>query len=236
MAGFRGTVPIVGVFRGTTAYTAAYKGTTLVWSIGGAKDDFERDDGGLGSDWTDLGPSGDWKLGIEDGRCRVAIPESIIGFFWDFRTSMARYNVSVAGGDDGFVECRVATKGDSASITQLAGYNTQVWGKGNNTGSSATNGAGIHMIAGHVWIAKRVSGTVTRLADCGTFQAGDILRLTYTGTTGVMYRNGEQVGTSALTSVLSNSSNRSLIIRGDGAKDLLGPRRFSTALDYVLMG
>lgn len=235
MSLYRGAVPITGIFRGAVPITAVFRGTTLLYSPGGG-DNFERDDGPLGSNWTDLGTAPDWKLGIEDGVARVLIPDAILGFPWDSRTSFMRYNVTVASQDDGFVECRPATRGDSASFTKTDGFHSQVWGKGNNTGGSATNGAGIHMQAGHLWIAKRVSGTGTKLTDCGTFQPGDVIRLRYSGATATMAKNGQDVGTAPLTGVLSNSSNRSLIIRGDGGKDTLGPRRFSPALDYVLMG
>ena len=232
---YRGNTPIVAVYRGNTPISTIYRGSTLVGVLVGVKEDFTRADGTLGSNWTDHGPSTDWKLGIQDGRARVLIPEGLIGGFWDYRASFARYNASTAVLDDGFVEIRPATIGDAASLTSINGYVTEVFGRGSN--SAATHGMGLRLAGGHFWIVRMVSGNATVVADCGTFQAGNLLRLTYTGNDYSATRNGTVVGTwtDSSNTASKGSGYRSLLIRGDGAKDLLGPRRFSPAIDYVQM-
>ncbi|MCV7424327.1 hypothetical protein H7K45_27650 [Mycobacterium yunnanensis] len=246
---FRGSVPIVGRYRGSVPILNRYRGNTLIWSSsGGKRDDFTRVDADgypidtlntLGPDWTDHGPATDYKIGVEDGRARVSVPDGQLGGFWSLRTSCYRYNKAKNSTDDGFVECRFATQGDSASLTSLGGYHTQVMGRGRD--DNANNGCGIQAAGGHLWISTVVNGSPgNQRRDCGTFQAGDVARLVFTGNVHTMYVNGEQRGTPWVRSgdgdYLMGNGFRSLWIAENGAKDLLGPRRFSPALDYVAMG
>ncbi|MBV9921909.1 MAG: hypothetical protein JOY78_13795 [Pseudonocardia sp.] len=238
MSIYRGSTPITAIYRGSTPIKNIYRGSTLVWSadtINLKRDDFDCPNSPeLGSSWVDQGPSTDYKLGYVDGRARVVIPDGQVAV--SLRTSYARYAAAINSADDGFVECRPATFGDSASLTSLLGYNTGVYGRVSNSGFAS--GVGINMNAGHLWIVYRALGLDLLVSDCGTFQPGDILRLVMTGRLYTLLRNGLQVGSWNDTLSLSavGSANRSLGIRGDGAKDLFGPRRFSPALDYVWMG
>lgn len=238
-ARYRGATPIVARYRGATPILNRYRGTTLVWSSsGGRGDDFNRPDAiTLGSNWTDLGPSADRKLGVEGGRARLITPDGGLGGIWDYRTSSARYNVATNTIDNGFVECRPATLGDPAGILTPQ-YFSEVYGRGNNTGSTHTHGVGISMAGGHCWLVSQIAGANALRADGGTFQPGSILRHIFVGNLHNLYVDGQLRGTWNDSGGLaaSGSSWRSLIIRGDASKDFLGPRRFSPALDYVLMG
>lgn len=201
-------------------------------------DDFERDDGFIGTGWTDLGPSGDWKLGIEDGRARVLIPDGALGGFWTGRASFARYNVATAVANDCFVEARLATRGDAASLTVASGYQSGLYGRGNNVGAGATDGVGFTAMGGQVKITTRIANAQLDRADGGSFQPGDIVRVVSAGFVHTIYVNGEErnVWVDSSHVVNAGSGYRSLIMYGVGAKDLLGPRRFSPTFDYVRMG
>jgi len=231
-----GSTSIVDIRRGSTLINEVRRGSTLVWSRTSIFDDFGRDNADtLGSDWTYHG-STTHKLGIENGTARVKIPEGLIGGFFSLEVSRAWFNVATADGDDGYVECQPSNLGSSASGGSPGGYISQVFGRVSN--GTLTHGVGIQMIAGQLSIVRRVADTDTTMASAGTYQAGDVLRLTYVGNVHTLTRNGAVVGVwdDSGATASSGAGYRTLGIRGDGAKDLLGPRRFSAALDYVTMG
>lgn len=250
----RGGTPILDIRRGSTLINEIRRGSTVVWSrstvvgglvpVGGlVRDDFNRDNADtLGTNWTSHGPSTDWLLGIENNFARVKIPDGQIGGVFALRTSRVRYNFARLSGDTGYVECRMSTSGSSQSALSpilngaISGFISQLFGRLSN--SAFTHGVGIHMVAGHVWIVRRVNNAETLMADGGTFQAGDVLRLSSSGNVHTLTRNGVQAAqwNDSAGTALSGSSYRSMGVRGDGGKDLLGPRRFSPAFDYVEMG
>lgn len=218
--------------------TEVRRGSVPVWTRNVTGDDFDREDATtLGDDWTDLGTSTDFKLGITNGMVRVQIPEGLIGGFFDLRTSSARYNQGVGLADDGYVEVRAGSRGDGFSPTSLSGFGSAVYGRGNNSGSTFSNGVGINFQAGTCSIVTVVSGAWASRAEGGTFQAGDRLRLTFIGNVHTLYVNGTQRAqwTDSGNVVLKGASYRSLIIRSMGGKDLLGPRRFGPMFDAVTM-
>lgn len=231
-----GSTSIIDIRRGTTLINEVRRGSTLVWARTSIFDDFERDDADtLGADWTYSG-STTHKLGINSGTARVKIPDGLIGGFFSLETSRAWFNVDTASDDDGFVECQPGSLGSSASGGSPGGYYTQVFGRLSN--AAFTHGVGIYLVAGQCGIVRRVASSDSNRASGGAFQAGDVLRLTYVGNVYTLTRNGSQVAewddSGATASV--GAGYRTLGIRGDGAKDLLGPRRFSPALNYVTMG
>lgn len=236
MSANRGSALLTDIRHGTVNINEVRKGTILVWTRSTKRDDFDRDDAlDLGPNWTDEGPSGDHLLGVENGQCRQRIPDGLLGGFWSLRTSRFRYNLATSIGDDGYIECRPSTRGDGKSATSLVGYTTQVFGRGSN--SAATHGVGIWMAAGSCGIVSRISNVDTKRGDTLPYQPGDRLRLTYVGDLHTLFKNGTQVSqwNDSGSAASKGSGYRSMIVRGDGAKDLLGPRRFSPALDYVLM-
>ena len=235
---YRGTAPIIAVYRGATPITAIYRGTVPLWSPDTAGDDFNGAAGPLAlPTWADINASV-YKLGIEDGRARVLIPDGLLGGFWDFNTSTFRYALSVNPGNNGYVEARLATQGDSSSITSLSGYVTDVWNRGNNLGSTHTHGVGFRAIGGQVQLCSVIGSVVAARDDPVPFQSGAICRVSSVGNIHTQLLNGKAVGEWNDSGGLAQQGTnyRSLIITGQGAKDFLGPRRFSPALDYVKMG
>lgn len=250
----RGGTPLVDIRRGSSLINQVRRGSTIVWSrstvvgglipVGGlVRDDFNRDNADtLGTAWTSHGPSGDKLIGIENSFARLKLDDVVIGGFWSFRTSRVRYNAATLSSDDGYVECRMSTRGNGVtvdgitSIVGLVGYRSQLFGRLSN--AAFTHGVGIHMSAGHVWIVRRVNNVEALMADGGTFQAGDVLRLTFVGNLHTLSRNGTQVAqwNDTGSSASRGATFRSMGIVGEGAKELLGPRRFSPAFDYVEVG
>lgn len=233
---YRGTTPITALYRGTAPILNVYRGTTLIWSPGGARDDFERDDGPLGSDWVDLGPSTDRKLGIEDGRVRLQTPEGALGGIFDVRDSRYRHITQATSGD-GYISARFGTKGAGTGFL-IAAPVFDVMARGNNTGSTHTHGVGIRVVSGHAYLVSRTASATTVRGDGGTFQPGDDLLHTFVGNLHTLYVAGQQkaVWNDFGGLALNTASYRSLIIHGDGYKEFLGPRRYAPALDRVAMG
>lgn len=240
MAGiYSGTHRVKQIMVGNKPIREVRVGTDQIWSYNLMGDDFDRDDedNSLGSNWTNIGPSTDRKLSIENNSVRVYMPDGLIGGFWDARLSMSRWNASTATDDDGYVEVRPVTKGDNASFWAGGGFNSAVLGRCNASGS-LTHGVGINLFAGQCWIMYVVGGTGTFAVSGGTFQAGNLIRLTYTGRTMVLTVNGHQRATWTDTNMVTGlgPSYRSMVIAASAGKDLLGPRRFSPGLDNVVMG
>lgn len=238
-----GATSIPSIQKGSTPINSAYKGSTLVWTRGGVFIDFSQlaDAATLGADWVDQGPSTDWKIGITNGKTQIQIPDGLIGGFWDYRESYARYNHIVNPGDDGFIEARFATRGADASLTSLSGYKTVAKLRVPNTGSPSS-GIGFTAMAGHIWLTKASGGIEVLQADGGTFQPGDVARVTSAGNlhiltvNGVEPNNGNCRWNDSGSTVPKGTAFRSLHVGATGAKDFLGPRQFSPALDYVRMG
>ncbi len=231
---YLGSTPITAIKHGANPITQVNLGAVPVWTASNIRDYFTRADADtLGADWDDEGSSLDFLIGITDGRARLQIPDGLIGGFWDYRISRMRYNVATLDSDDGFIEARVATKGDNASATSLTGYRTDVMGRVSN--GDFDHGVGFRCKSGEVSILTRISDVDTVRAEGGSYQSGDVIQMTFIGTVHRLFVNGDQVATWTGSST-TGAGYRSLGIRQEGAKDLLGPRRFSPALDYVLMG
>lgn len=236
---FAGTTRIKQIMVGNQPVREVRVGNELVWAYNLMGDDFDRDDvdNSLGSDWTNIGPSGDRRLSIENNSVRVYMPDGLIGGFWDARLSMSRWNQSTATDDDGYVEVRPVSRGDNASFWAGGGFNSAVLGRCNASGP-LTHGVGINLFAGTCFIMIAVNGNGSLVASGGPFQPGNRIRLTYTGRTFVLTVNGNTRATWSDDNMVTGlgSSYRSLVIAASAGKDLLGPRRFSPVLDNVVMG
>ena len=241
MTGARlGSTVITAIRQGSTVINEVRRGSTIVWQRVFIGDDFNRSDAEtLGSSWTEYAnhTQNPYSLGITNNLARVQIPDDIIGGAFSLSTSLMRYNQTVGSTGEGWVECVPASLGSSKSLASPTGYHTEVYRRLSDSGFS--DGVGIRLTEGICYIVSRVSGTVTVRATCGSFQPGDLLRLEeLTAYAHKLYRNGEQVGywTDSGHVVPQRSGYGSLGVRADGAKDALGPRRFSPMLDRVAMG
>ncbi|SKS04661.1 Uncharacterised protein [Mycobacteroides abscessus subsp. abscessus] len=84
----------------------------------------------------------------------------------------------------------------------------------------------------------RRAGVDTVVKTIGTFGAGDVIRHNFVGNVHTFRRNGSllEEWNDENATAPKGTGNRSLIISVQGSKDLLGPRRFGPAIDYVEMG
>ena len=224
---------------GTLPIQEVRHGTDLIWAYNFIGDNFDRDDvdNSLGSDWTNIGPSGDRLLSIENNAARVYMPDGLIGGFWDARLAMSRWNKGTLDQDNGYIEVRPTSKGDNASFWAGGGFNSAVLGRCNASGA-LTHGVGINLFAGQCWIMYAVNGQGVFVGNGGTFQAGNLIRLTFIDYTFTLTVNGttRTAWTDSNHITAKGASYRSLVIAGSAGKDLFGPRRYSPSLDNVVMG
>lgn len=234
-----GTTLITARMLGSQPITKRYLGSTLIWATTRVRDSFDGPDMDLDDTgrYTDIGSSTDYKIAIHDGVCRLDLPDGLL--VQAMRSSKARH-VTQHPNDNGYIECRPATKGNGTPpIFSGATYITEVFRRCNNTGSTHTTGVGMRLRESQLFIVGRNNlGLALEKASCGSFAANDILRLTSVGNVHTVTRNGNPVGTWTDTDGLApgGAANRSVMIRCDASKDLLGPRRFSPALDYIEFG
>lgn len=230
---YSGTNQVHDRFLGAAKVKARYRGSTLIWTPTMVRDDFAdpnqdlRDTGR----WVDLGPSSDYRAAIVDGAMRLGLPDGLI--VQTHRTSYARHTQQHTG-DDGYIEVQLKTKGNGTPpLFSTDTYITEVFRRGNNTGTTATSGVGLRFRESRLFIVRRVGGNSTEMVDCGSFGVNDVVRMWQIGNIHTVYRNGVLVGTwnDAASSALKGSAYKSCIVRVEASKDLLGPRRFSPSLD-----
>lgn len=225
-----GGAGLIRIAHGGQDIVQVRRGTDLIWSSAILRDDFNRDDSDtLGADWTATGTN-TYKLGVVGRAARVAIPDGLISLA--LNTDRARFNKGTVLQDDYELEFLVGTKGSDDSITGTK-HRTQVFARGSNGGT--THGVGVDLYASQISIVRRVSSTDTIMLACGAFAAGDKGIMRGVGNLHSLYVNGSFRGewNDSGNTAQKGSGYRSMIIRGDGSKDLLGPRRFSPTLDYV---
>lgn len=204
-------------------------GASLVWSRSLMRDEFARADSvGMGSaSWATHGPGvSPYILGVESGRARMGMPDGLIGQV--LQTDTVRWLPNTTNGDDGYVEVQVGTRGASDS-TMLS----VAWRR--CAESSPTHGVGISFQSAGVGIMRRVSGTNTRMALCGAFADGDILRLNQAGNVHTLFNNGTDVGVwnDSGATASKGSGFRRMAMTMTADKLFLGPRRFSTSFEYI---
>lgn len=229
----RGSVERI-MWRGKPVDRIMWRGQRL-YSASTLFDDFERADGPLdknGGQWHNEGPSLDHVASIVGGRMRLGIPDGLIGLFE--RISYMRFTGGTATSEDGWLQCQVASTGDS--IRSFMGdllFRTQLYGR-----SNVRDGVGIDLAASQLGIVVRRNLGETIVAQFGGFSAGDVIDLHWQGPDYEMFRNGRSVGgwIDRDGKVAGGSDHRSMMVRVDGSKDLLGPRRFSPALGWAEYG
>jgi len=242
---YHGTDLITGIRHGTELITGVRHGDELIHTSALTRYDFNLDDADdidpTHAIWADHGPSSDFLLGIEDGVARIRLPDELVGGYFDLRWARRRFAAATAPHDDGYIEVRAATQGNSWSAASMStdGYNSHVYARGSN--AAYTHGVGIRMRAGHCWIVSRISNTVTvrgtGSAKGGTFQDGDRIRKTHVGNLHTLFVNGTDIDAwnDSGGAAASGGSYRSMLIDMAAGKDINGPRRFSPAFDYVAM-
>lgn len=167
-------------------------------------------------------------IGEMDGAARMLIPDGLVGL--NKQTSRFRHQTQVSG-DDGYLQIRVANAGSANHVTQ-------VFRRGSNNGSYS-NGVGIDLRNSSISIVRRAGGTDNLVApNLGALTAGNVIRLKQTGNLHTLYRNGTKLGewNDSTATAAKGGSYRSILMKMEGGKELLGPRRFSPSLDYVDAG
>ena len=230
-----GASPITAMMVGPDEVSAAYLGPDLVWSRTLIYQTFDVADlnnlTSLG--WVHYGPTNSIQIGVVNQKARYAVPDGpgTLALFTDY----VRYADHVAPADNGHIQFKVATVGDS---NPPSGDNliTDVFGRGSNT--AASHGVGFRMQNSSLSIVRRVGGSDAVVKSLGSFAAGDVLRLDFNGNLHTATRNGDFVGewndTGATAS--KGAGFRSLLMRMNGHKAISGQRRFSPSIDYVEYG
>lgn len=237
MAGRRlGTTEVAARYLGVTPVSRRYLGTTLVWSKDGAvvaplRDDFNRPDGPLGTNWTDYSDSPADIL-IVNNQARLEIPDgpSVVV---PRRIARKRFNAGITTATNYRLETRVASRGAGASPTGETHW-TRVYARVSN--GAFTHGVGLQVAASRVWIVRLVAGTAQLMADCGNFAADDVLVLRGVGDEHILTVNGDddrEGWSDTGNTAASGAGYRSLGIEQTASKANNQPRLFSPALDYV---
>lgn len=236
MALYFGTSKVQALYLGEAEIQNLYLGSTLVWTKNVLRDEFDRADASnLGSDWLDESEYflSSYGIGVVDEVARIVLPDGLLSYGYIHR--QVRYIDGLAPAPDGYIEIKAATSGANPDILAHRFY-TRVFGR--NSNSDMTHGVGIQLEASKLAIVRRVASIDTVMVECGSFSAGDVLRLTSTGNLHTLTRNGSFAGewNDSGATAQSGASYRALGISMYAGKDLLGPRRFSPTLEYVEFG
>lgn len=224
-----GGPPISQLRIGNTPVQRLYFGSTLVWSAGGIRADFNVPDQiGLGTEWTSHGGIAPYLASVSSGYARINIPDALLQL--GLQEDRVRYNATQVAADDGYIEVKIATMGDG---TWYFAAKSQAMRRLSNAAFS--DGVGIDTSGSQLGICRRLAGVDTIMKACGTYQPGDVVRLVQAGNVHTMLKNGTDVGAwnDAGATAHSGLGYRSIGLMFSGGKDILGPRRFSPAFDYV---
>lgn len=216
-----------GVRYGSRPVTQIRLGDRVVWSPSAMRDSFDRGDGDM-TPWQPIaGTAFPYVATVVNGSCRMNIPEGLI--FDTLRTATHRFIGATAQSDNGILKIRVGSRGDDNGAIY-----TQVFSWMPND-ASASHGVGIELRASNLYIVRRVAGVDTLMVHCGSYLAGEEIWLATNDRTYSMYRNGKFVGAwpDDAASAARGPFYRSMGLVVRGWKDLLGPRRFSAAIDNI---
>ncbi len=194
-----------------------------VWTASQLVDLFDRPDGPLGPDWVLENKTVSFiELGISSGAVRFNMPDGMIALTTHEATH--RFIGGLSASADGILETQIAHKGSYD-------HSTRVWRRYANSGGGS--GVGFDFRDSTAYITKRVGGQNSLVLNLGAFAVGDVFLQRQVGSLISAWRNGEFVGEAPVPDVPTGSSNRSIGLRQEGSKDILGPRRFSPALNYI---
>jgi hypothetical protein len=218
-----GTHTLTQITIGAAYLSQLWEADKAIWA--GIYDSFNRpDQASLTSPWVIETGINSWHIGVSGNSARLMVPDGLdLGLTV---TDAVRHSNQVSG-DDGHLEIQVATIGDP-------NYRTMVWRRYSNDGYGL-NGVGIDLYNSRASIAYRTLGVNAWEVDCGLYAEGDVLRLKQAGDVHTLLRNGTPVGTwnDQLHLASKGATYRSVAIHMQGAKQSLGPRRFSPALNYI---
>ena len=229
---------IIAVRIGEIAVTKAILGLTTVMNTAAVYDTFSRSNRFLDDDgrWVNVGPATDYRAFIENTVVRVGIPDEVTESIE--AVSYMRCRMGEAPADDGYVQCRVFTKGDpTVSLDPTKTYQTALFGKVNE---DFTDGVGIHLAASQLSLVVRKDGTDNIVALFGQYSVNDVVRLNFVGKNYTVFCNGQERGSWSdnFSQVVSGEDHRFCGLRVHGAHEgsKPGPRQFSPALDFVEYG
>lgn len=194
-----------------------------VWTASVLTDLFDREDGTLGPDWVLETKSGSYEIGIHAQGARFGIPDGLLGL--TTKDATHRFVKAQSVSADGYLETQIAHKGSYD-------HSTRVYRRYANTGGAS--GVGFDFRDSRAYITKRVGNANTLVLDLSSFVVGDVFRMRQVGNLHSAWKNGEFVGEVTISDAPSGTGNRSLGLRMEGSKDLLGPRRFSPQLNYIM--
>lgn len=217
---------ITGIRAQGKTITRVRQGGKDLWSASLLTDLFDRDDSPtLGPGWLCEVKSTlvDYEIGIHAEGARFAIPDGLIAL--TTKEAVHRYVAAQSLSADGYLETQISHKGSYD-------HSTRVWRRYANTGGAS--GVGFDFRDSTAYITKRVGNANTLVLELSSFIVGDVFRMRQVGNLHSAWKNGEFVGEATITDAPSGAANRSLGLRMEGSKDLLGPRRFSPQLNYIM--
>ena len=223
---------IIAARIGDIPVTQAILGLRTVMRTSAVYDQFSRSNRFLDDDgrWVNYGPATNHRAVIENTVVRIGIPDGLTTE--TEAVSYMRCAMDLAFFDDGYIQCRVFTAGDTAGMTR---YETVLFGKVNE---DFTEGVGISMAGSRLSLVVRNDGDDSVQAVFGEYSVNDVIRLSFSGKDYTVYCNNQRRGSwnDLLNQVESGESHRSLGIKVEGMCEANGSRRFSPALDFVEYG
>lgn len=223
---------IIAARIGDIPVTQAILGLRTVMRTSAVYDQFNRSNRFLDDDgrWVNYGPATNHRAVIENTVVRIGIPDGLTTE--TEAVSYMRCAMGWAFFDDGYVQCRVFTAGDTAGLTR---YETVLFGKVNE---DFTEGVGISMAGSQLSLIVRNDGDDSVQAVFGQYSVNDVIRLAFSGKDYTVYCNNQKRGTwnDLLGQVQTGETYRSLGLKVEGACSDKGSRSFSPALDFVEYG
>lgn len=221
-----GSKQIRSVHVGGKAVTQIRIGSKLIWSASQQADNFNRET--LGDLWVPTGGTApDRAPIIVNGSVRLNIPSGLISEAT--RVGGVRFVGATATGPDGWLEFQAATRG--ADVGHLSTY---VCDHAPAT-ENLTHFLAVELCASQLYLTRRLPSGTQRVAECGVYQPGDIMRMVTNGNVYSLYRQGKFVGVfeDNGNTVVKGDLYRSMAMLFSGDKGFFGPRRFSAAIDNI---
>jgi hypothetical protein len=238
-----GSTPISAIRIGSTPVNEIRVGSTPVWSAASPmRDDFNRantdptdPNGLLPGSWVEHNLANDYFGAVVNNKCRLQLPDNIPALA--LQVSQKRWAAAQHPADDGYIECRIGSAGDPEEA-----FYTQVFRRLSN--GAFTHGVGMQFDVSTIRIVRKVAGVDDIVEDeVGTFQQGDVIRQVDVGNVHTILRNGDEIGgwddTGATASKGAGFRSMGMVVTAANPISwwiVVGPRKFSPALDYIECG